>query len=107
MEDHIDRVQEATVAILMMILMEIWLMLGMGIGMMRDTGVGILMNGIAEVPIKMTVTVLVVIMVTSLGQEVGVLIDIQTVPLEMMIVNHLGILSFRLALLLHSYLLCI
>lgn len=107
MEERIDRVQEPIVTALMMIITEMGLTSGICIGMVRDMGVGIPMNSMREIPIKMTTTEVVVMTITNLVQQVGVLIDIQTIPLEMMITNRLGLLSFWLALYFLIYYVCL
>jgi len=97
LEEDTGRVQEAMMIIMIMITMEIELTRGMGIGMMIDmAGVGILMNGMIDMRIEMTTTGVVVMVITSLGQEVIVLMDMQTVLFVMIIVTHLGIYSLFL-----------
>ena len=89
---------------MVMIIMEIELARGMGIGMVTDmAGVRILMNSMIEMRIEITTTEVVVMMITSLGQKVGVLMVMQIVLLVMMIITHLGIYSLFL---LESQLFC-
>ena len=97
LEEDTTRVQDAMMIVMMMITMKIELMRGMGIGMMKDmAGGGILMNDMIEMRIEMTTTEVVVMMITSLAQEVGVLMDMQTILLVMMTVTHPGIYSLFL-----------